>query len=76
MHESFATALHIAASWGNETATSLLVEKGASVDAMDSESWTPLVYTKTRSMATHLLRLGASPTAIYRRGGFTSLISW
>lgn len=75
-HVAGVTALHVASHEGDSIAASLLIEKGAFVDAVDSNGWTPLVYARSSYMAQHLISLGASTTAIYGRGPILSLLSW
>ncbi|KAG4254481.1 hypothetical protein FPRO04_11437 [Fusarium proliferatum] len=70
------TALHMAAWHGNKEAASLLVERGADIDAADSNGWTPLIFSQDASMAKHLVSLGASTAAVCRVGSLPSLMKW
>ncbi|RSL70467.1 hypothetical protein CEP51_012187 [Fusarium floridanum] len=60
------TALHVASWTGNKVAASILVERGADVDCIDCNGWTPLIYANTVDMITHLISLGASPDMVCR----------
>lgn len=60
------TALHIAAWNGNKKAVSLPVDRGADIDAADSNGWTPLIFSQDARMAQHLVSLGASKAAAWR----------
>ncbi|KAG4280439.1 hypothetical protein FPRO06_11772 [Fusarium proliferatum] len=60
------TALHIAASSGNKEAISLLLNRGADIDAADSTGRTPLIYSKDADTAQHLISLGATMAAVCR----------
>ncbi|KAF5671107.1 hypothetical protein FDENT_10991 [Fusarium denticulatum] len=75
-HIASTTALHIAAWNGNTEAITLLLKKGADIDAADSNGWTPLFYAKDADTAHHLISLGASMAAICRFGSLGSLINW
>ncbi|RSL66088.1 hypothetical protein CEP54_003914 [Fusarium duplospermum] len=70
------TALHVASWKGDKRAASTLVERGAVIDSIDCNSWTPLIYARTVDMAAHLISLGASPAMIGRRGPLPWLMSW
>ncbi|KAI7765087.1 hypothetical protein LZL87_005800 [Fusarium oxysporum] len=69
-------ALHIAAWNGNTEAITLLLKRGADIDAADSNGWTPLFYAKDADTAQHLVSLGASMAAICRFESLGSLINW
>ncbi|KAJ4032240.1 hypothetical protein NW761_012799 [Fusarium oxysporum] len=75
-HTASTTALHIAAWNGNKEAISLLLKRGANIDAADSNGWTPLFYAKDADTAQHLVSLGASMAAICRFESLGSLINW
>ncbi|KAH7259564.1 uncharacterized protein BKA55DRAFT_300847 [Fusarium redolens] len=75
-HSASTTALHKAAWNGNKDGISLLLDRGADIDAADSNGWTPLIYSKDADTAQHLVSLGASMAAVCRLGSFASLISW
>jgi hypothetical protein len=76
IHSASTTALHIAAWNGNKEAISLLLNRGADIDAADSNGWTPLMYSKDADTAQHLVSLGASMAAVCRFGSLASLINW
>ncbi|KAF4957973.1 hypothetical protein FGADI_2802 [Fusarium gaditjirri] len=46
IHSASTTAIHDAAWNGNKKATSLLLNRGADIDAADPNGWTPLMYSK------------------------------
>ncbi|KAH6893018.1 hypothetical protein B0T10DRAFT_604285 [Thelonectria olida] len=69
------TPLHTASSTGNISAASLLVEKGALINATDPHSRTPLIWAETADMAEHLVSSGASTGVIYRTG-LLRLLGW
>ncbi|KAF4495831.1 hypothetical protein FAGAP_8016, partial [Fusarium agapanthi] len=70
------TALHIAAWDGNKEVVSLLVDRGADIDAADSNGWTPLMFSQDVGTAKYLLSLGASIAAVCRLGSLPSFINW
>ncbi|EWZ96922.1 hypothetical protein FOWG_04145 [Fusarium oxysporum f. sp. lycopersici MN25] len=76
IHSASTTALHSAAWNGNKKAISLLLNRGADIDAADSNGWTPLMYSKDADIAQHLVLLGASMAAVCRFGSLASLINW
>lgn len=76
IHSASTTALHSAAWNGNKKAISLLLNRGADIDAADSNGWTPLFYAKDADTAQHLVSLGASMAAICRFESLGSLINW
>lgn len=76
IHSASTTALHSAAWNGNKKAISLLLNRGADIDAADSNGWTPLMYSKDADTAQHLVSLGASMAAVCRFGSLASLINW
>ncbi|KAK0726106.1 hypothetical protein B0H67DRAFT_482526, partial [Lasiosphaeris hirsuta] len=69
------TPLHVAVEFDNNEAASLLVEKGASINAVDSEGFTLLLMRATTlDMAEHLVILGARTADMYRMGRLDDLI--
>ena len=76
VHYSNTTPLHIATSWNNEAAASLLIAHGANVNAADSHGLTALMQAKSINMANYLIRSGASTVAIFRRGPMPAQMGW
>ncbi|KAJ4200945.1 hypothetical protein NW767_007080 [Fusarium falciforme] len=70
------TALHLASWDGNKEAASALIERGAVIDSVDCNGWTPLMYARTVGMAQHLINLDASPAMACRLGPLPWLMPW
>jgi ankyrin repeat protein len=76
LSEDGETALHRAASRGHLKAVALLLDRGATVDAVDGEGVTPLILASYRGkteVAKLLLERGAGVNAQEKRNGLSSL---
>ena len=76
LSEDGETALHRAASRGYTKAVALLLERGATVDAVDGEGVTPLILASYRGqteVVKLLLERGAAVNAQEKRNGLSSL---
>ncbi len=53
------TPLHVAVDTGNATLARYLIEKGADINAVNQNNWTPLFYAKQADIAKRLVESGA-----------------
>jgi ankyrin repeat protein len=66
------TALHAAAYWGADQVAAFLIEKGASVNAKNRKSWTPLVIAEGIYQGGGLKYFPATAEVLRRNGADTS----